>query len=236
MGYSVAPVGVVHSCYKDKFGVPRQPGLVTAAEARLELCPPYDRAEAFAGLEGFSHLWILFVFHLCLNQQARLTVRPPRLGGNRKVGVFASRATHRPNPVGLSVVELAGIERDAERVSLLLRGHDLVDGTPVLDIKPYVPYADAIPDARAAFAREAPAVRFEVEFTPQAEQQLRCLAERRPGLRPLIVSLLSFDPRPAYRSSREDDKEFAVRLHEFDIHWRLSGERSIQVFAINSLT
>ena len=121
--------------------MPRQPGLVDAV-ARLELFPPFDRAEVFSGLEGFSHVWISFVFHLCLGQQARLTVRPPRLGGNRKIGVFASRSTHRPNPIGISVVALAGIEQFNNGISLLLKGADVVDGTPVLDIKPFAPYFD----------------------------------------------------------------------------------------------
>lgn len=145
IGFSIEAIGVTHSCFKDKFGVPRQPGLINSAHARLELFPPFNQPSAFSGLEGFSHIWINFVFHHCLDQQVRLTVRPPRLGGNRKIGVFASRSTHRPNPIGLSVVKLAGIEKGSDGVSLLLNGVDLVDGTPVLDIKPYLPSADAIP-------------------------------------------------------------------------------------------
>ncbi len=232
MGFSVEPIGVIHSCFKDKFGVPRQPGLVSVANAWLELFVPYNRAEAFSGLDGFSHIWITFVFHHCLGQAARLSVRPPRLGGNRKVGVFASRSTHRPNPVGISVAEVAGIEQDKGGLRLRLRGLDLVDGTPVLDIKPYVPYSDSIPEARADYAPQAPATSFDVVFSVEAESQCEKHSQRWPELRQLIVEVLGLDPRPAYLVGRSVEKEFAVRLYELDIHWRVRGEGVIEVISI----
>ena len=232
MGFSVEPIGVIHSCFKDKFGVPRQPGLVSVANAWLELFVPYNRAEAFSGLDGFSHIWITFVFHHCLDQAARLSVRPPRLGGNRKVGVFASRSTHRPNPVGISVAELAGIEQDKGGLRLRLRGLDLVDGTPVLDIKPYVPYSDSVPEARADYAPQAPVISFDVVFSAAAELQCETHFQRWPELRQLIVEVLGLDPRPAYLVGRSVEKAFAVRLYELDVRWRVKDDSAIEVLSI----
>ena len=153
MGWKFEPVAVVHSCFAEKFAIPRQPLLAPAATATLELLPPYDQPEALEGLEGVSHLWLLFVFHAAGHGSKHLRVRPPRLGGNQRIGVFASRAPHRPNPIGQSVVRLEGIVDGR----LLLSGVDLLDGTPVLDIKPYVPYADAIGDAHNSLAPAPPA-------------------------------------------------------------------------------
>ena len=215
--------------------MPRQPGLVDAV-ARLELFPPFDRAEVFSGLEGFSHVWISFVFHLCLGQQARLTVRPPRLGGNRKIGVFASRSTHRPNPIGISVVALAGIEQFNNGISLLLKGADVVDGTPVLDIKPYIPYTDAIPSAVADYAQATPVRKFEVRFSLPAEQQCRQQAARWPDLRQLIISVLSLDPRPAYLPDIDFNRRYAIRLYDLDVHWHVLDPGLIEVLAVESLT
>ena len=171
--FTFAPIGVIHSCFKEKFGIPRQPGLVPAARAVLELLPPYNRAEAVRGLEGFSHIWVSFVFHACLDAPWKPTVRPPRLGGNRRLGVFATRSTHRPNPIGLSAVELERIETGPGRVLLHLKGADLMDGTPVLDIKPYLPYSDVIPGATGGFAAEAPARSVRGEFQPARAGSLR---------------------------------------------------------------
>ncbi len=152
----IEPVGVIESCFKEKFGIPRQPGLVEAACASLRLLPPYDRAEAVRGLEGFSHVWLIFGFHATAAQGWRPTVRPPRLGGNARLGVFATRSTFRPNPLGLSVVRLLDI--DTRRgVQLQLAGGDLLNGTPVYDIKPYLPYADALSEAVGGFAPDGPA-------------------------------------------------------------------------------
>ncbi|WP_323150257.1 tRNA (N6-threonylcarbamoyladenosine(37)-N6)-methyltransferase TrmO, partial [Pseudomonas oryzihabitans] len=152
MQHSVTPIGHVRSCFKEKFAIPRQPALAPAARGVLELLPPFDRPEAVEGLEGVSHVWLLFLFHQALESQPRLRVRPPRLGGNRYLGVFATRATHRPNGIGQSVVRLDGLEPGR----LLLSGLDLLDGTPVLDIKPYVPYADSPPGAHNAIAEAPP--------------------------------------------------------------------------------
>ena len=144
-------IGVIHSPYKEKFAVPRQPGLVTSGSGELHLIAPYNQTDAVRGLEAFSHLWVVFVFHQTMEGGWRPTVRPPRLGGNARMGVFATRSTFRPNPIGMSLVELKGIRCQKDRVILELGSLDLVDGTPVIDIKPYLPFAEALPDARASY-------------------------------------------------------------------------------------
>lgn len=219
--FEFSPIGVIHSCFKQKFGIPRQPGLVTEAQASLELLPPYDCAEALTELAGFSHLWIVFVFHQSLRDGWRPTVRPPRLGGNRRIGVFASRSPFRPNPIGLSAVRLQGIvEQDGKRL-LKLGGIDLLDGTPVLDIKPYLPYGDAITDAHAGYAQAAPRVPLAVVFEPQAETQIKAAEADHPGLRRLIEQLLAADPRPAYQAGKAQRRRFGMRLWDYDVQWEV---------------
>jgi tRNA-Thr(GGU) m(6)t(6)A37 methyltransferase TsaA len=221
-------IGVVHSCFTDRFGIPRQPGLVTAADAWLELYPAYAREEALQGLSGFSHVWLIFVFHTCLGAGWKPTVRPPRLGGRKKVGVFASRSPFRPNPIGISAVELVRIERRQTGPVLHLRGADLLDGTPVLDLKPYVPYADAIPSANAGFAAEPPGVDWAIQFTDEAEHQI-ALADPagKRHLRKLIVQILRQDPRPGYMERYPKRTEFGMRLCELEVSWRLENGRAV---------
>jgi tRNA-Thr(GGU) m(6)t(6)A37 methyltransferase TsaA len=218
-------IGIIRSPFKEKFGIPRQSGLMSAAQAQLELLPPYDRDEAVRGLDGFSHLWITFVFHGVRQGDWSPTVRPPRLGGNQRLGVFATRATHRPNPIGLSVVELTGIKREQGRLMLELRGADLMDGTPVLDIKPYVPYVDAVPAARAGFAAGAPQPRLQVAFSPAAE----AMCARQPQLREFIVQMLQYDPRPAYRSDEEPGRVYGVRVFDCNVRFCVEGDAAIVI-------
>lgn len=154
--FQFAQIGVIRSPYKEKFAVPRQPGLVKHGGGELHLIAPYNQADAVRGLESFSHLWILFVFHQTMEGGWRPTVRPPRLGGNARMGVFATRSTFRPNPIGMSLVELKGVRCQKEQVILELGSLDLVDGTPVVDIKPYLPFAEALPNAHASYAQQAP--------------------------------------------------------------------------------
>ena len=166
-------IGVIRSPYKEKFAVPRQPGLVEDGGGELLLLPPYNQAEAVRGLSDFSHLWVMFIFHQTMEGGWRPTVRPPRLGGNARMGVFATRSTFRPNPLGMSLIELKGVRVKNGEVALELGSLDLVDGTPVVDIKPYLPFAESQPQARAGFAQAAPAGDMPVRFAPQAEQQLQ---------------------------------------------------------------
>jgi tRNA (adenine37-N6)-methyltransferase len=234
--FTMTPIGTIASDYPDKFGIPRQPGLAPAARTTLVLAPPYDDPLAVRGLTAFSHLWLTFVFHLSPepSEPTRWSplVRPPRLGGNAKVGVFASRSTHRPNRLGLSLVELT--EVDTRRgVRLVLAGADLVDGTPVLDIKPYLPWAEARPEARAGFA-PGPPPRLPVDYTAAAEAALAERADR-DSLRELIIQVLAQDPRPAYRTGAES-RTYGVRLRDVDVRFCVitdgSGQGRVQVVEI----
>jgi tRNA-Thr(GGU) m(6)t(6)A37 methyltransferase TsaA len=226
MRYTFEPIGIVHSCFKEKFGIPRQAGLIPEAEGRLEILPPYNRVEAFRELERYSHLWLTFVFHAAIREQWSPTVRPPRLGGNRRVGVFASRSPFRPNPIGLSVVELRSLDHSQDDISLRLGGIDLLDQTPVLDIKPYLPYSDAISGARAGFAPEAPARPIELSFSEAADAFLRELAPSQADhLRRLIRQILENDPRPAYLHGNASRQTFGMRLYDYNIRWRIDETR-----------
>ena len=217
--FTFTPIGTIRSCFKEKFGIPRQPGLVTAAKATLEIFPPFDRDEAFHGLSAFSHLWVVFVFHGIPKGKWQPTVRPPRLGGNRRTGVFATRSGFRPNPIGMSVVRLEKIERQDGRLHLHLSGIDLLDQTPVLDVKPYLPYTDSIPEASGGFAANPPEPALTVEFTASCRQTLTLLETTRPNLSELIVQVLQADPRPAYLHRSSDRTDFGMRLHDLDIRW-----------------
>lgn len=159
-------IGIIRSPYKEKFAIPRQPGLIEDGGGELQLLPPYNQAESVRGLEAFSHIWVLFIFHQTMEGGWRPTVRPPRLGGNARTGVFATRSTFRPNPVGMSLVELKGIRVKGDAITLELGSLDLVDGTPVVDIKPYLPFAESHPQARAGFAQMAPDAAMPVLFLP----------------------------------------------------------------------
>ena len=217
-------IATIHSPYKEKFAVPRQPGLVPSAKAELEILPPYDDINAFSGLQEFSHLWLLFIFHKNPGQNSwSPTVRPPRLGGNKRMGVFATRSPSRPNPIGLSLVEFHGIKQVDGKIFLQLGNIDLVDGTPVIDIKPYIPYADAKPDALAGFAQNSPEPLMEIQFSAQALQMLEQIEDRYPELKQLIIEVLQQDPRPAYKKSKPDNKIYAVHLSDFNISWVNDG-------------
>ncbi|KGB02712.1 hypothetical protein DR73_3180 [Enterobacteriaceae bacterium ATCC 29904] len=224
-------IGVIRSPYKEKFAVPRQPGLVKSGGGELHLIAPYNQADAVRGLEAFSHLWVLFIFHQTMEGGWRPTVRPPRLGGNARMGVFATRSTFRPNPVGMSLVELNGIRCQKDQVILELGGLDLVDGTPVVDIKPYLPFAEALPDARASYAQQAPQADMPVYFTDALAAELVHLEKRYPRLREFIVDVLAQDPRPAYRKEENAGKAYAVWLLDFNVRWRVT-DSGFEVFAL----
>ncbi|MES9970137.1 MAG: tRNA (N6-threonylcarbamoyladenosine(37)-N6)-methyltransferase TrmO [Candidatus Thiodiazotropha sp.] len=217
------PIGIIHSCFKEKFGIPRQSRLIAEAEARLEILPPYNREEAFRELADYSHIWLMFVFHGSPRGDWKPTVRPPRLGGNQRVGVFASRSPIRPNPIGLSVVELVKLDLSKHGVTLHLAGIDILDGTPVLDIKPYLPYVDAVPDAESGYAPEAPGESIELSYSAAAQTALEQMpAEEARHLRQLIQGILQNDPRPAYMDEAKRN-QFGMRLYDFNIRWEIRG-------------
>ncbi|MBC9251769.1 tRNA-Thr(GGU) m(6)t(6)A37 methyltransferase TsaA [Pseudomonas alcaligenes] len=227
MPYSVTPIGFVRSCFKEKFAIPRQPQLAPAARGVLELVAPFDRAEAVEGLEQVSHVWLLFLFHQALEDTPRLKVRPPRLGGNASLGVFATRATHRPNGIGQSVVRLDKVEPGR----LWLSGIDLLDGTPVLDIKPYVPYADCIGDARNTMADAAPVavpVTWQASALQQAHEHATRLGE---PLVALIEQCLAQDPRPAYQVP-EPERRYGVRFWDVQVRWHYPTPEQIHVLEV----
>jgi tRNA-Thr(GGU) m(6)t(6)A37 methyltransferase TsaA len=182
------------------------------------MLPGFDLPQAFEGLEGFSHLWVIFGFHACRGQW-RSRVRPPRLGGNREVGVFASRSPFRPNGLGLSVLRFEGLQ-NAAGLRLYVSALDLLDGTPVYDIKPYVPYVDSIPDALGGFASDRPVERLEVMFSAQARASLAALPDAA-ELAELIRQTLALDPRPAYRQADAESRLHGMRLGQFDVRWRV---------------
>ncbi|MEE3608788.1 tRNA (N6-threonylcarbamoyladenosine(37)-N6)-methyltransferase TrmO [Avibacterium paragallinarum] len=221
---TLSPIGIVHSPYKEKFSVPRQPNLVQDGVGTLNLLPPYNQPEAVRGLEAFSHLWLIFQFDKIPQGKWQPTVRPPRLGGNQRVGVFASRATHRPNPLGLSKVALRNIEIDKGEVLLHLGALDLVDGTPIFDIKPYIAYADSEPNACSSFAQQAPEKTLTVVFSLQAMCELKKCGEKRPHFQRFITEVLQQDPRPAYHQNSQAERIYGMRLYDFNIRWQVRGE------------
>lgn len=228
---SIEIIGHVSSCFTEKFGTPRQSGLVPSAEARIRLVPPFNRAEMVRGLEEFSHIWVHFLFHQACSDGWKPTVRPPRLGGSSRKGVWATRSPHRPNFMGLSAVQLKSIELD-NGVELLVAGIDLMDGTPVLDIKPYLPSSDRIEEAGEGWA--GPDFEpLEVHFSAAAAEFCRAYEARTATpLRRLIVEVLRQDPRPASQRGRKE--MYGMRLHDVNVRWQVNAA-SCQVISCESL-
>lgn len=224
-------IGHIESPYKEKFAIPRQPGLVPGGSGRLHLHSPFNDPNAVRGLTQFSHIWILFVFHQTMNGGWKPLVRPPRLGGNEKLGVFATRSTFRPNPIGMSLVELKGVSTIDNQVILDLGSLDLVDGTPVIDIKPYLPFAEAITTAQAGYAQDAPSDNMQVIFSSQVQKELQIYQNEYPGLELFIKQVLMQDPRPAYKKQSTEIRDYAVHLLDFNIRWRVIDSVT-EVFAI----
>jgi tRNA-Thr(GGU) m(6)t(6)A37 methyltransferase TsaA len=228
--FIVKPIGVIESPYKEKFAVPRQPSLVPSATARLKLLDEANTPLAVEGITQFSHVWLLFLFDQNIAQGWKPRVRPPRLGGNQRVGVFASRATFRPNHIGMSLVELKGIEESQGHVTLLLSGVDLVNGTPIVDIKPYLPYADSVPDAKGGYAEAEPEV-LDVVFSREA---LDYFLEQPNGRHQIqvIEEVLAQDPRPAYKKHSADNKQYGVHLFDVNVLFTVHDQQ----VHVNSIT
>jgi tRNA-Thr(GGU) m(6)t(6)A37 methyltransferase TsaA len=224
------PIGIVHSCFSQKFGVPRQPQLATSAQGWIEIAPHFAYPEAFRGLDGFSHIWVHFVFHQTQHEGWRPTIRPPRLEGKKRFGVFATRSTHRPNPLGLSVVQLNQIEicpstsSKPASIRLHIQGLDLVDQTPVLDIKPYLPYADSLPHASSGFAPLPNINQWPVYFEDEPLQEIQNYEEQtqRP-LKELTIQVLAQDPRPPYLKKTTFRRQGIV-LWDVNIVWESRGD------------
>lgn len=229
--YSIEPIGVIQSPYKEKFAVPRQPRLVPAACSRVKLQGAANSPEAVRGLEQFSHVWLLFLFDQNLEAGWKPTVRPPRLGGNERIGVFASRSTFRPNGIGMSAVEVKGISKEGDQIYLDLGNVDLVDGTPIVDIKPYIPYSDSITEAHGGYAEDEPE-KSQVDFSSVA---LAALEKRDDTeyVKTVIEQVLAQDPRPAYKKNKPDNKEYAVNLFDLNVKFTVS-DNLITVTAIES--
>ena len=210
-------IATIHTDFPSKFGIPRQGGLVEALKATVTFEPEYRDATALRGLEGYSHLWLIWLFSESVMDGFSPTVKPPRLGGNRRMGVFATRSPFRPNPLGLTCVKLEGIELSGPQGPLLrVAGADLMDGTPIFDIKPYIPYADCHPEATGGFTDDIRYERLDVDF-PEA-----LLGEIPPDKRQALIEVLAQDPRPGYRHG-EASRRYGVAFAGYDVRFTVEG-------------
>lgn len=218
----IEPIGIIHSPYKEKFAVPRQPSLVEGIISEIELLPPYNTIDAFRGIQQYSHLWMIFGFNLVEDHSFRPLVRPPRLGGNSKMGIFACRSPFRPNNLGLSAVTFKEIIKRNNTLILKIGGGDLVEGTPIYDIKPYIGFSDAKLEAKSGFATEKPSI-IEVRYDNSASDFLNSLdSNKYPLIKELISDILAYDPRPAYRKKEQEDlHNYAVKLYDFDVKFKV---------------
>lgn len=221
-------IGTVRSCFSEKFGIPRQPGLVRSATGYIELIQPFDSPEMLRGLEKFSHVWVLFIFHQAMAAGYRSTARPPRMGGQKRIGIYGCRSPHRPNHIGMSALCLDRVVADSHPRRIEVSGLDLLDGTPVIDIKPYIPYSDSHPDAVDGFPAVSSVESVRVEFSEQAQ---RFCGEyyHRTGreLDRLIKEILQNDPRPASQKGKK--QEFGMLLWGVNVRYQVqqSGVRVV---------
>jgi len=239
MIYPLEPIAHIHTPFKEKFVTPRQPGLAPSVLGCIEFLPGFATPEAVRELDGFSHLWLIFLFHHNWQQGWKATVRPPRLGGNQRVGVYASRSPFRPNPIGLSAVKLISINNTKGKVTLEVEGADLIDATPILDIKPYLSYGDSIPEASGGFATKAPTASLEIEFSNNAQKQLSKFQLQTPLLETMLRETLSLDPRPAYRRYKDETmREYGVLFDRYEIRWRVQKTilTILEIHEINATT
>ena len=212
----ISPIAYIRTDFAEKFGIPRQSGLVESLRGRIVFLPEYRNPEALRGIEGFSHLWLLFDFSKARVGAWSPTVRPPRLGGNRRIGVFASRSPYRPNNIGLSSVRLIGVEQtEAEGHVLIVAGADLLDMTPIFDIKPYLPYADCKPEAEGGWTGGDADTLLEVQCAPDL---LTCLTPER---QQALLGILANDPRPHYQS--DPDRVYGLRFANCNIRFSVKG-------------
>ena len=221
---TITPIAHIRSDFSTKFGIPRQSGLVRELRATIVFEPEFRNADALRGMEGFSHLWLIWQFSEAVRSGWSPTVRPPRLGGNTRMGVFATRSPFRPNNLGLSCVTFLGLEETEQWGTVIhVGGADLMDGTPIFDIKPYIPYADCQPDALGGFTDTAGDFLLEVDFPAQL---IKILPEEK---RKAAVEVLSHDPRPSYQ--RKPGRVYGLTFAGFDIRFTVEENR-LQVVAV----
>lgn len=224
---SIQAIARMHSDFPTKFGIPRQSGLVSELESTIVFEPEFRNADALRGLEGYSHLWIIWQFSEAVRQDWSPTVRPPRLGGNKRMGVFATRSPFRPNNLGLSCVKLISIEEtELDGTVLHVAGADLMDGTPIFDIKPYIPYSDSFPDALGGFTDTAEDYILDVVFP---DDLLRILPASK---QQAAIGVLSHDPRPSYQ--RKPNRIYGLTFAGFDIRFKVE-ENTLTVCEVYEL-
>lgn len=240
--YSFQPIGYIQSCFSEKFGVARQSMMISEARGVLKFNPDPAYHDSLRHLQEFSHLWIIFVFHKNIAKGWKPLINPPRLEAPKQVGVFASRSPHRPNPIGMSVVKITEIDFSAPGgIELHLSGLDILDGTPVLDIKPYLSFADSFSDATPGWADQS-IRKYPVKFSPASLISIQKAGTRHhPDLQALLQQMLELDPRPTSqrrRSSIEADESeglvFAFRIFDFDVKWQIH-HKGILVMALENL-
>ena len=214
----IKPIAHIRTDFKEKFGIPRQSGRVPSLKGKIVFAPEYRNPEALRGIEEFSHLWLIFDFSEAHREEWNATVRPPRLGGNKRIGVFASRSPFRPNPIGLSSVKLEKIEKtENEGIVLVVAGVDLLDNTPIFDIKPYLPYADSHPDAVGSYGEELKEYKLLVDIP---EKLLNMIPEDK---RETVKACLADDPRPSYQQDCE--RIYSMSFSDMDIHFKVEENR-----------
>ena len=210
----------IHNDFKEKFGIPRQSGLTGELKSRIVFEPEYRNPDALRGIEGYSHLWLIWQFSQSVREDWSPTVRPPRLGGNKRMGVFATRSPFRPNPIGLSSVRLEAVEvTKSEGTVLVVSGADLLDGTPIYDIKPYIAYSDCHTDAVSGFADPVREYRLKVEFCKDLLSKIDVSKQKS------LIEILEQDPRPSYQN--DPDREYGMRFSDYEIFFKVDGETLI---------
>ena len=206
----------IHTDFKEKFGIPRQSGIAEELEAKIVFEPEYRVSEALRGIEGYSHLWLIWQFSEAVRDNWSPTVRPPRLGGNRRMGVFATRSPYRPNPIGLSSVKLDRVEKTEEGDVLIVRGADLLDGTPIYDIKPYLAFTDSHPDAIGGFADPVREYALNVVFCKDLLSKIHISKQN------ALLKILEHDPRPSYQDDPE--REYGMCFSDYEIFFKVAGD------------
>lgn len=215
MNYMIKPIAHIRSDFPTKFGIPRQSGIVDSLEALIVFEPEYRNPDALRGIEGFSHLWLIWQFSEAVRDTWSPTVRPPRLGGNTRLGVFATRSPFRPNALGLSCVKLSGIEETEDGCVLRVKGADLMDGTPIYDIKPYIPYADCHPEALSGFAPDSGS-RLNVVIPESLKPAIPV------GKLDAVIGVLENDPRPRYQNDPE--RVYTMEFAGMELRFKVDGD------------